>query len=166
MTRYRLGLAVLLPAALGAAVAAGGCRRPEFAFYPVEGTVTRGGRPLPNIQVVFLADPDSGTVGPRATGATDAAGRYRLRTDQGDDGAVAGTHRVVLVDLEAARMGFGRFGGSQRKEVEGAPPKGGKRLADKSKTASRVPAEYGSINQTKLRARVGPEDGVFDVKID
>jgi hypothetical protein len=169
MSRYRFGLGVLLPAALGALVAAGGCRRAEFTFHPVEGTVTKGGRPLANIEVVFLADPGSGTVGPRATGTTDAAGRYRLRTDQGDDGAVAGTHRVIVLDLGAAKRQLIRtFRGPLRKEAANALPEDAKRLADEpkpAKDASRVPPGYDMINRTPLRATVGPEDGVFDIAI-
>src|SRR5262245_54429173 len=81
------------------AAAAGGCQRePRWNLAPVEGAVTRAGRPLANIQVVFLADVEAGTQGPRASGITDQAGRYRLRTVNGDEGAVMGHHRVRLVD--------------------------------------------------------------------
>ena len=165
MTRNRFGFTVLFLAA----VAAGGCGRAEFAFYPVAGTVTRGGRPLPNVEVVFLADPDAGTAGPRATGGTDAAGRYHLRTDQGDDGAVAGTHRVVVLDLDAAKRQLIRtFRGPLGKEAARALPEDAKRLADEpkaAKAASRVPPGYGSISQTPLRARVGTDDQSFDIAI-
>jgi hypothetical protein len=79
----------------------------------VEGTVTKDGRPLANVRVVFLAD--TGSVGPRAAGLTDKAGHYRLRTDYGEDGAVVGKHRVVILDRTTPRMGavhlsdYGRF---------------------------------------------------------
>jgi hypothetical protein len=74
MTRYGFLLTVLFLGVL--AVLASGCGRAEFMFFPVEGTVTKGGRPLHNVEVVFLADPDSGTVGPRASGITDETGHY------------------------------------------------------------------------------------------
>src|SRR5581483_8268674 len=102
MTRYGSCLLLLLSAL---AVTASGCG-PKFTYVPVEGTVTKNGRPLANVEVVFLADPDAATEGPRATGRTDEAGHYRLRTDHGDDGAVAGTHRVLVLDLEAVRNTF------------------------------------------------------------
>src|SRR5690242_2884422 len=90
---------VLLPLA----AASGGCQRePRWNLAPVEGTVTKDGHPLAGIQVIFLADADAGTVGLRARGITDEAGHYRLRTDNGDDGAVAGKYRVVMLDLEAS----------------------------------------------------------------
>jgi hypothetical protein len=161
MSRYGSGLTVLSLAAL----AAGGCQRAEFAFYPVEGTVTRGGRPLPNIQVVFLADPDAGTVGPRAIGKTDAAGRYRLRTDQGDDGAVAGTHRVVVLDLDARAQHSRPVRGAQRNEVARGAPEDAQRLGDEPKATPRVPPGYRSVSQTPLRAKVGPGPQTLDFEI-
>src|SRR5690349_20643726 len=76
---------------------AGGCQRgPKWNLARVEGTVTKGDSPLRGIQVVFLADVDAGTQGPRASGFTDEAGHYRLRTDIGEEGVVAGKHRVML----------------------------------------------------------------------
>jgi prepilin-type N-terminal cleavage/methylation domain-containing protein len=78
-----------------------------IALTPVEGTVIKDGRPLRGIEVVFLADPDAGTQGPRAVSRTDEAGHYRLRTDNSDEGVVVGKHRVLLLDTEA-RKGQGR----------------------------------------------------------
>jgi hypothetical protein len=79
------------------AAAAEGCQRgPRWNLAPVEGTVTKGGRPLPHIEVVFVTDLDAGTQGPKASSFTDEAGHYRLQTDNGDDGAVVGKHRVLL----------------------------------------------------------------------
>src|SRR5262245_1189813 len=100
MTCFGFRLAMLFFGAF--AVTAAGCGRAEFTFYPVEGTVTKGGRPLHNVEVVFLADPDAGTVGPRASGITDETGHYRLRSERGDDGAVAGKHLILIRDLKAA----------------------------------------------------------------
>jgi hypothetical protein len=102
----------------------------------VEGTVTRAGRPLADIEVDFLADVEAGTQGPRARGMTDDAGHYRLRTDNGDDGGAVGKHRVCLVDPDA------------------------------SPTAKRrVPLRYEDFDKTPLRADVhpGPQTLDFDV---
>jgi hypothetical protein len=164
MSRYGLGLMVLVLGVL--AVTAGGCGRTEFTFHPVEGTVTKGGRPLGNIEVVFLADPDAGTVGPRAAGRTDAAGHYRLRTDNGDDGAVAGKHLVLILDVE---IRTGRMGRSpQPKDAARLPPELAKHLKEPPKTTAdepRVPPRYASITETPLRAEVGREPLVFDIVI-
>jgi hypothetical protein len=135
MTRHGFGLTMLFVGALVAT--ASGCG-PKFTFVPVEGTVTKNGRPLANVEVVFLADPNTDTLGPRATGRTDATGHYRMRTDRGDDGAVPGTHRVLVLDLDAA------------KNPAAAP---------------RVPPNYGSIPDTPLRAKVSSEPLVFDITI-
>ena len=78
---------------------AGGCQRgPTWNLAPVEGTVTKSGRPVAGIQVEFRADVESGTQGPRASGITDPAGHYELRTDTGGRGAVIGRYHVCLVD--------------------------------------------------------------------
>jgi hypothetical protein len=159
MSRYGFDLTVLVLGAV--AVTVSGCG-PKFTFIPVEGTVTKGGRPLRDIEVVFLADPDEGTLGPRATGRTDEAGHYRLRTDSGDDGAVAGKHRVVILDLEASKKQVVR-------SFRGRPsPEMAKRLQEQQKTtaeALRVPPHYASISDTPLRAEVRPEAQVIDLEV-
>src|SRR5206468_1991369 len=77
-----------------------GCSRgPQFA--EVNGTVTLNGRPLSDMEVVFLPDPAAGTVGPTSTAYTDEKGHYQLVTNKGQRGAVVGTHRVCFRDLAA-----------------------------------------------------------------
>jgi hypothetical protein len=147
MSRYRFRSAVLVIAAL--AVTAGSCEK-KFTFSPVEGTVPKNSRPMRDIEVVFLADPDSGTVGPQATRTTDEAGDYRLRGDfiRGEsppaNGAVLGTHRVLLLDLEYAKKQLTRL-----RAGEDAP---------------RVPPRYESISESPLRAKVGPESLIFNIE--
>ncbi|HEY7424438.1 MAG TPA: hypothetical protein VH682_09440 [Gemmataceae bacterium] len=164
MSRYGLGLTVLVLGVL--AVTVGGCGRTEFTFYPVEGTVTKGGRSLANIEVVFLADPDAGTVGPRVVGRTDAAGHYRLRTERGEDGAVAGKHLVLILDLEAHT---GRRGRSpQPKDAARLPPELAKYWKEPAKTTAdepRVPPRYASINETPLRVEVWPGEQVINLEV-
>jgi hypothetical protein len=151
MTRHGFHLSILLLGAL--AVTAGGCRRGSTgSLAPVEGTVSKAGRPLRGIEVVFL--PDTGSVGPRASGTTDEAGHYRLRTDHGDDGAVAGKYRVVLHDVEAAtkQMRSRSFSQPKGEMVESL-----EKLLKTGAAAPRVPPRFGSFNETPLRAEVGPE---------
>jgi hypothetical protein len=135
----------------------------------VEGIVTKDGIPLSGIEVVFLADSDAGTVGPRAAGRTDETGHYRLRTDEGEDGAVVGKHRVVIRDREAAEKQLGRsIRVKQRKEAAGLSPEIAKRLQEELKhsaAAPRVPPGYGRINKTPLRAEVGHEPLTFNIRI-
>src|SRR5262245_21914308 len=135
---------------LALVAAAEGCqRRSTWNLAPVEGTVTKDGRPLANIQVVFMPDHDAGTQGPKASGTTDAAGHYRLRTDNGDEGTVVGKHRVMVLD-PMARIGRMRRAARQPQQKETAllSPEAVKRLEEQLKMAAdapRVPPSYGRI---------------------
>jgi hypothetical protein len=166
MTRHGFGLRMLFVGALVAT--ASGCE-PKFTFVPVEGTVTKNGRPLANVEVVFLADPNTDTLGPRATGRTDATGHYRMRTDRGDDGAVPGTHRVLVINLDVTNNPFSPSMRGQTKDSASASPGNAKRLEEEMKkkpaAAPRVPPKYESIPDTPLRAKVSSEPLVFDIAI-
>jgi len=151
---------VLLCGLLVLAAIAGGCQRgPAWDLTAVEGTVTKDGRPLRGVQVVFL--PDTDAVGPRSTGLTDEAGHYRLRTGNGDDGAVVGKHRILIFDLEAAK--------GRRRPAHGPQlPEFAKRLEEQGKTAGdapRVPPRYGRFNETPLRVDVQPGAQVIDLEV-
>src|SRR5262252_2054040 len=69
---------------------------PEFA--QVTGTLKANGKPLENVQVEFWPE----VTGRRSIGVTDKDGKFSLATDDGArQGAVVGSHKVVLVDLAA-----------------------------------------------------------------
>lgn len=148
-----------------------GCeRQPEFA--PVEGTVTRGGRPIANIEVAFYADEN--TRGPRSSALTDANGRYRLQTEGGVDGAVIGGHRVCLYDRDPAfimSLNMGTIAafdkGRLPPELAGKlPPSTGKAPAAPGKAlASRVPDHYMQPWESPLRAEVKPGPQTHDFQI-
>jgi len=134
----------------------------------VEGTVTKDGLPLRGIEVVFL--PDADTVGPRASGLTDEAGHYRLRTDNGDDGAVVGKHRVLIRDVnEAAIMrALSHTRGAQSKESKQLPPEMAERLKEHLRIAAdavRVPPTYGRFNETPLRVEFQPGPQVIHLEV-
>jgi hypothetical protein len=121
----------------------------------VEGTVTKGGRPLADLRVVFLADAEAGTQGPRASGITDQAGHYELRTDAGDRGAVVGRYRICLhIPL--------------REEEDLSPqakrPKAGAAKPPASE-AAQLPPTYSSFANTPLRVEVQPEAQVIDLEV-
>lgn len=59
--------------------------------YPVTGTVTYRGSPLPEVNVIF--HPDKGR---QAMGTTGPDGRFSLSTFKSGDGAVPGHHRVAV----------------------------------------------------------------------
>jgi hypothetical protein len=145
-------------------LAAGGCQRgSEWNLASVEGTVTKGGRPLQGILVVFLPDADAGTTGPRSIDRTDKSGHYRLRTDKGEDGVVIGKHRVITLDPQAPKGGAMGATARSPQLLERA-----KHLMDQQKTAGdalQVPSIYEQFNKTPLRAKVhsGPQTLNFDI---
>lgn len=69
------------------------------------GTITLDGAPVPNVLVTFTpqADASSPSPGKSATGQTDAQGKFSLSTYNIDDGAVIGSH-VVMVSADSAEV--------------------------------------------------------------
>jgi hypothetical protein len=65
----------------------------------VEGSVHAAGQPLANVLVTFI--PEEGGEGAQipSLGVTDKEGRFRLRTEQQQEGAVLGAHRIIVEDL-------------------------------------------------------------------
>jgi hypothetical protein len=160
--RARFGprwLSVLL--ALASLVTAPGCNRgPQFA--EVEGTVRLDGQPLRDVEVVFLPDPEAGTLGPSSSAYTDERGHYNLATAKGQSGAVVGIHRVCLRDLAALPLPNPRVDSEGRPSGVGPP---GAKQPIQSKP-SRVPPKYGSATQTPLRnVEVKPGMQPYDIDL-
>lgn len=114
-----------------------GAAGPEFA--PVRGVVTVDGKPMSQLSVRFMPDPDKGNDNSAvSSGETNDAGEYELKyyyKRQEGLGAAIGWHRVVIEDM--------RFS---------AVPQGGKL------PPTIVPANYGSPAMTPLRIEVVPGD--------
>ena len=143
--------------------AAEGCQhRPNWDLAQVEGTVTKDGRPLPHVVVTFLADLDAGTQGPQARTFTDESGHYRLRNDNGGDGAVVGKHRVVLAEGKKGRVGRVNplLSGTQLKQSIQQQKEEAKRPQGQL-----FPPQYSRFDQTPLRVEVhpGPQTLDFDI---
>src|SRR5262249_52723259 len=160
----------LLGGLLILAAAADGCQRgATWNLAPVEGTVTKEGRPLPGVEVVYLADPDAGAAGPRARGITEEPGHYRLRTDNGDEGAVAGHYRVCIHDARSSKPGH--VLARRRLPKEAAPfkevPKEQeqRRFKETGAVSPRVPPAYSRLNETPLRIEVRPGPQVLDLEV-
>jgi hypothetical protein len=77
---------------LAAALLLAGCGESGPELATVTGTVTRDGKPLPNMRVQF--QPEAGRP---SSGNTDSQGVYALRYTSELDGAVPGKHRVYIV---------------------------------------------------------------------
>jgi hypothetical protein len=139
-----------------------GCGGVEYA--EVEGTVTLDGKPLPEVEVLFLPDPERGGRGPRSTAFTDEFGRYRLRTDKGQAGAVVGSCRVCINDIRALETPGAQGGASGAAGPSGAAANG---PARRPLPPSRVPEPYTSAARTPFRdVAVKPSKQTldFDVK--
>lgn len=128
--------AVVFTLAMLCAAATAGCTKPA-KLVPAGGSVEIGGKPAEGIVVQFMPQPVEGEKRPTSFATTDAEGRFTLRTYDGEDGAVIGTHAVVLVDSQEERPAQGeRFtkpprlgakyatvaGGLTAKVTEGGPP--------------------------------------------
>jgi hypothetical protein len=119
----------------------------------VNGTITRGGKPLDGIQVTFLPDPDKNTAGPTAGAVTDEHGRYTLSAATGNaSGIVVGHHRVTLRDLKNYQPAGGRGGGRGPESSTAATPR-------------RIPTIYEDAGSTPLTREVKPGAQSIDIEV-
>ncbi|WP_152101147.1 hypothetical protein [Lacipirellula parvula] len=129
-----------------------GCGDGHPPLAPVSGVVTFGGKPVETGTIAFHQPG-----GRSAAGALGPGGAYKLTTFEAGDGALLGTHKVVI---DAVR-------------VSGGPPPA-KSFADEIKqsqmpqtsagpTVQRlVPENYASQTSTPLEAEVKSEDNVIN----
>src|SRR5262245_50126462 len=66
----------------------------------VHGTVSVEGEPVRFGYVTFLPDSAAGTNGPPATSSIGEDGSFVISTEQSDDGAIVGTHKVAVIALD------------------------------------------------------------------
>lgn len=139
----------------GSLISLGACRSETFPMVPVEGVLTKGGKPMDNVKVEYYTDRESGTIGPRSFGVTDAEGRFRLDTDAGESGAVVGKHRVVLTDVEYLER------------TAPIPPNHPIALKHKGKgpPVDRIPESYREFFLTPLRSEVGPPSSTVSLEV-
>jgi len=143
----------LVAVVLGIAVAGcGGDPGPRAQIekvVPVTGTLTYQGKPLEFFQVTLLP-----TDGRRAAvGVTDAAGKFTMGTNDKDDGAPPGSHKVAVVwvgpqsDVDAGN------------EVIVDDP------SQLPKPSVKIPAKYANPETSQLTQEI-PDGGLTDLKID
>lgn len=123
-----------------------GCGGSKYQIVPVAGVVTLDGQPLEGAKLVFspVGSAENPYPGPRSTATTDAEGRFRLTTSEGQGGAVIGSHRVRVSTL--------------RESVDPENP-----LRIIKSTAERVPREYRSGGRLDTTV---PDGGVEDLQFD
>lgn len=90
----------------------------SYRLAPVSGKVTLNDKPLANADVHFqpIGSKDNTNPGPGSHGKTDANGRYTLRVDAHQAGAVVGKHRVMIYAYEGASRQADAGGGRKMRD--------------------------------------------------
>jgi hypothetical protein len=128
-------------------LSAAGCGGPKLV--PVSGTVLVNGKPMGDLRLEFLPDPEQGTQGPRSTATTDQEGHFQLVCEyRSRPGAVVGMHRVVVFDL----MRYKGISFAQRKDGDRLKP-------------SRIRVEYENAASTPLKQDVKEGMGPVVLKL-
>jgi hypothetical protein len=131
---------------------------PDAPPATVEGSLSLQGRPLDNCLITFFPEPSQEADSPHSAGLTDRHGRYRLRCDNGQEGAAIGWHRVTVQDLSVSTGVRRRDHGTVDLEMsETAPP---------PVRRSRVARRYTSPADTPLRKQVKPGHQVIDLDVE
>jgi hypothetical protein len=126
---------------------AAGCKS-QPPVVEVEGVVQLAGKPLPQVRVQFMPDPEKGTVGPISVGTTDEQGRFKLVCADQRPGAVVGWHRVVITDMRTRLPRTARHGRRDDDEKQPNPKP--------TSLSSRVPDRYTTSGHTPLSVEVKP----------
>ena len=149
-----------------------GCGGPDgrLETFPVSGTVTLDGKPVPNATVTFVPVERESTR--PAFGMTDEEGAYVLTTYQQGDGAVAGEFKISVLRREATEA-------IKQATPEQITPSGSEDMKGSSlyadmmmgrrrpyKTDKSIPRRYAKPDSSGLRQTVEPTDGnVFDFSL-
>ena len=135
-----------LAAGFTAALGFAGCGPGGPEIVEIEGTVTRNGKPVPNLRIYFAP-----TEGRPSWGISDANGRFVLDYDYDYDGAKVGTHKVWVVD-ESGNI-------DPTLAMSGAPrPKRNPEMAE-------ILEKYGQ-DKSQLTVEVKKADKNFQLKLD
>jgi hypothetical protein len=155
-----------------------GCGGSDFdapTTHPVTGTVTYNGAPVEGAIVQFVPSLAEGGPSP-ASGKTDAAGMYKLRTtftpSVEEDGAMEGSYAVIVqkinlppvVQPESPPPGLSpqeqsEFMAEQARKTMG-------RQAAQPPPKSELPDKYSKKQTTPLEATVSEGGGTFDFELE
>lgn len=136
--QHNLSLCVLVAALAG-------CSDSGLKLAEVSGVVTVDGQPMDYVGVVFHP-----SIGPIATGNTDAEGRFKLTTAN-ESGALVGQHTVTIADRTGAvtytKSQDGLLGAPVKKRGGPAGPRFSKHYARSSTSDLQVSVEAGERNE-------------------
>ena len=94
-----------------------GCSQ-KVELNPVQGKVLHKGQPLANAAVTFVPAATEGGTKDFPVGTTKEDGTFTVKTG-GADGAPAGTYKVTIVCMEAAKATEGMSMGAQEDRLKG-----------------------------------------------
>ncbi|HEY2827618.1 MAG TPA: hypothetical protein VGJ04_08470 [Pirellulales bacterium] len=140
--RLRLRSAACLIALLFAATMTG-CGK-SYKIAEVDGQLLIAGKPGTKMHIQFVPFSPEGTKFPYSNADTDDLGKFSLEMREGNstvNGAVVGTNRIVLTDMQYAEAGAGK----------GVP--------------FRLKPEYTAAGSTPLRQEVAEGKQTIEIKI-
>ena len=123
---------------------------PEIAR--VTGTVTRNGKPVPNLMVNFMPE-----AGRPSWGQTDAEGHYEMVYDENNKGVKLGRNKVYVLSSQATIDG-----GASKKSRAAAAAGSGISPAD----MKAILDKYGREDTTPLAFEIKKDPEVIDLKLD
>jgi len=123
--------------------------------YPVTGTVTYKGKPLPTGHVNFVPE------GEASRGATGniVDGKYRLTTHAPDDGAMPGKYRVTITAYEGDLAAVHADANKQYQSQNAMPDQ---TVVSKAQRKSLIPEKYGRFEGSGLTAEVKEQSNTID----
>jgi hypothetical protein len=150
----------------GVTALAAGCGGDDPELAPVSGVVKVDGKPYPNAYVTFQPVGSEGNPNPGrgSTGTTDAEGRFTLRYDGGQDGAVVGKHIVRITSMQPADDPS-RFKGTETGSTDGDDPTGAAAaLAARGLKPEIIPKEWHTDSRKEFVVPAGGTDQAnFDI---
>lgn len=139
---------------------------PELAR--VTGTVTRAGKPVPDLLVYFQPE-----VGRPSWGLTDASGEFKLYYTKEQDGAVFGEHRVNVQFNQSQPQSFAGAGQDSAKElnlgaqVDGEPAAPAVSPAALSNEDRReIVSKFGKPEKSPLRVTIDKDGQRLRIPLD
>ena len=133
--------------------------RPQMA--KVNGKVSYQGNPVEGAMVTFLMED-----APRpATGVTDAEGNFKLTTFDTFDGAIIGTHKVVITKADPAT---GAPAGETKPEDLGKIVGDGKfkEFMQQAKKPGGLPIKYADAKTTPLQYTIDAGENTKEIELE
>lgn len=117
-----------------------GCGDDGPRIVPVNGVVTFKGKPIRNINVMFVPSDGKGRI---AQGTSDESGKFSLQTEKPGDGAMMGDYKVSFKFVSEIVPDMPGFAGGVKPEP------------------SPIPLKYGDETKSGFTAKVEPSNDEF-----